>query len=257
MLASGEADKFNIRFPIMREIVTSVQLHAACFIKALSQLHSTHEDNTMFGKIINDDHYQGIRLSPTYGPFLENRLVDALATINGAFEDSQSINMIIAGLKVSKRKTDKINTDAAVVGFVNTLRNYALEHYLQMGRDKKNLPKPIVDAIWQRVFNMDGSSRCSLVLLLNNAAYIEQNVMLPDAVILKYRIISAWSIAMNYSHSKAEECVHMYPTPAHIHQNTPEGLKFSFPWVSELCSLPRREKPELRMSEFGCTRAAN
>ena len=54
----------------------------------------------MTDNIIYDQHYQGIPLAIEHGPFLENRLADALATIENIMQNNRCITVASMELRV-------------------------------------------------------------------------------------------------------------------------------------------------------------
>lgn len=211
----------------------------------------------MTDNLIHDTHYHGIPLSTEHGPYIEHRLADALATVEGIMETNNRIIASCIELLVPDQSPFRMgwNTDECVTEFVKKVQHYARWKHTELHKRNPNRRKPVIDAIWQKGCTAQGKPCYRVILLLNREAYFEQSDDYDPASTLQYRARQAWSKVMQIPQHHSGAFIRFPNHGLVMVDNTADGLFQLFPKVSVLCAVPRQMHGQA-FESFGSTRQA-
>ena len=211
----------------------------------------------MFDNIIHDNHYHGIPLATEHGPFIENRLADTLATIEGLMEASNRIIAVCLELLVPDGSGFgfHLGNDHHVAEFVLKLQRQVRWKHTELHEKNSRRRKPIIDAIWQEVLTANGRTSYRVMLLLNREAYYEQSIGFDAANTLQYRARMAWAKVMQIHKHHSGGYIRFPHHGLMITDNTADGLFQVFAKASMLCAVSSQANGQ-RLMGFGSTRKA-
>ncbi len=211
----------------------------------------------MYTDIIHDTHYHGLPLSPNHGPYLEHRLADALATVDGIMQESHRIAVQIVEI-LDGSTLDPLGSarsEKCVKAFVKRLQHYARWKHTDLYKKKLHRKKPVVDAIWQKHATNNGRAWYKVALLLSWEAYYEQSIGFDPTETLRWRARKAWAKIQTIPDVQSGQFIRFPNNGLILANNTARGLCEVFPKLSELCTVPDPQHGQ-GFILFGSTRKA-
>lgn len=212
----------------------------------------------MTDNIIYDQHYQGIPLAIEHGPFLENRLADALATIENIMQNNRRITVACMELRVPEYNGFPFSriVDTSIIKFVKKMQHYARWKHTEIHNGQRQNDRPVVDAIWQMTCSPTGKPYYRVMLLLNHAAYHVQSPGYDAANTLQYRARQAWAKVAQIPQNCSGKYIRFPPNGMMTIENNADGLCRLFARASALCAVPNDANGQAFLS-FGSTRQAS
>ena len=212
----------------------------------------------MFNDLIHSHEYHGLPLSPDHTPFIEPRLADALATIEGIMSTNRYITAVRVDLRIPNPTGLHFGwgADASAIEFVKKMQHYARWKHTDLHKGQRQKHRPVIDAIWQMARTPNGNPCYKVMLLLNHAAYHEQSIGFDPANTLQYRASQAWSKVNQIPKHQAGAYIRFPAYGLMTVENTADGLCQLFAKASVLCVMPNDAHGQAFLS-FGSTRQAH
>lgn len=211
----------------------------------------------MTDNIIYDHHYQGLPLAIEHGPFLENRLADALATIENIMETNSRIVAVCFEVLVPSGHCNGFgftpSHSQCVAELVSKLQRQARWKHTDLYGKRVKRRKPVIEAIWQESLTANQRSIYRVMLLLNHEAYFEQSISFDAADTLRYRARMAWAKAMQIHKHQSGAYIRFINHGLLIAHNDSDGLLKVFAKASALCGVPNQGFGHTPMG-FGSTK---
>lgn len=209
----------------------------------------------MLDTITYTSEYHGIPLSPDHAPFIEQRLADALATIEGIMQNNRRITVACIELRIPEYNGFQFtwSADASIAAFVKKMQHYARWKHTELHKGKRQKDRPVIDAIWQMACSPTGKPYCRVMLLLNHAAYHVQSTGFDPANTLQFRARLAWTKVMRIPQQSSSAYIRFPQNGLMTIENSAEGLCQVFAKASALCGVPSDANGQVFMS-FGTTR---
>lgn len=211
----------------------------------------------MYTNLIHDNEYHGIPLSTEHCPYIEQRLADALATVEGIMNESHWVIASCLELKAVEQAARFIShlPDNKAEDFVKKLQHHARWKHTELHKGNPRRKQPIIDGIWQKLYTQHGNTIYRIILLMNWEAYHEQSVGYDAADTLQYRARMAWAKIMDIPANQSGAYIRFPDRWLLTVDNSAEGLCTLFPKVSVLCTLPSEQHGQ-SLHAFGSTRRA-
>jgi hypothetical protein len=190
--------------------------------------------------VVEDDHYLGLPLATPGRIYRQYQLECALATIQGAQENSDSLIVIRALLDTTGHSPAGCYPYSlnVIMRFITFLRARILKSQHRKAQHKNVRRKAHVDFIWS-CSQQSKNPQFKLMLLLNKEAFYGHGKNgYSDADTLQFIIRSTWATVLNMPQESRNRLVTFPARALSFVRNEPDDFALLFQRASSLCLVP-------------------